>query len=259
MTLGALGARLVARTPAARPRPPWRRGRTLGGVLATQCERPAALPLRGRARPAARRALRAGRRRPSRGAARKVVKSVTGYDVPKLLVGSLGTLGVIVGATLRLHPLPAAEASWLCASTRARGGADFVAALLDVVARARARRRSQRSARLAMRSAERGPARSSCRSRASTQAVRGAGRARSREQVARARVAVSSRSARPALVRPRRAAGRPRRAEARPAAAPDHRLARPTRSRWRVGAAVDGRRRGAGRAMACVGIWRCTA
>jgi FAD/FMN-containing dehydrogenases len=34
----------------------------------------------------------------------KVVKSVTGYDVPKLLAGSLGTLGVIVEATLRLHP-----------------------------------------------------------------------------------------------------------------------------------------------------------
>src|SRR5262249_56653131 len=37
----------------------------------------------------------------------KVVKSVTGYDVPKLIVGSLGTIGVIVGATLRVHPVPA--------------------------------------------------------------------------------------------------------------------------------------------------------
>src|SRR5262252_4990756 len=34
----------------------------------------------------------------------KVVKSVTGYEIPKLLVGSLGTLGVIVEATLWLHP-----------------------------------------------------------------------------------------------------------------------------------------------------------
>src|SRR5499427_3563586 len=33
----------------------------------------------------------------------KVVKSVTGYEIPKLLVGSLGTLGVIVEATLWLH------------------------------------------------------------------------------------------------------------------------------------------------------------
>jgi glycolate oxidase FAD binding subunit len=36
----------------------------------------------------------------------KVVKNVAGYDLPKLLTGSFGTLGVIVEATFRLHPLP---------------------------------------------------------------------------------------------------------------------------------------------------------
>src|SRR5215470_6287352 len=35
----------------------------------------------------------------------KVVKNVAGYDLPKLLTGSLGTLGVIVEATFRLHPV----------------------------------------------------------------------------------------------------------------------------------------------------------
>ena len=45
----------------------------------------------------------------------RVVKSVTGYDVPKLLAGSLGTLGVIVEATLRLHPVQPASGSWLFA------------------------------------------------------------------------------------------------------------------------------------------------
>ena len=60
----------------------------------------------------------------------KVVKSVTGYDVPKLLVGSLGTLGVIVGATLRLHPLPPSSASWLCAFGASPAAQDFLAALL---------------------------------------------------------------------------------------------------------------------------------
>jgi glycolate oxidase FAD binding subunit len=36
----------------------------------------------------------------------KVVKNVAGYDLPKLIVGSLGTLGVITRANFRLHPLP---------------------------------------------------------------------------------------------------------------------------------------------------------
>ncbi|MPZ26076.1 MAG: FAD-binding protein [Micromonosporaceae bacterium] len=40
----------------------------------------------------------------------RVVKNVAGYDLGKLLTGSYGTLGVIVAATLRLHPLPAATA-----------------------------------------------------------------------------------------------------------------------------------------------------
>jgi len=36
----------------------------------------------------------------------RVVKNVTGYDLAKLYVGSLGTLGVIEGAWLRLRPQP---------------------------------------------------------------------------------------------------------------------------------------------------------
>ena len=41
----------------------------------------------------------------------KVVKNVAGYDMCKLFVGSLGTLGIITELTLRLTPLPEAEAS----------------------------------------------------------------------------------------------------------------------------------------------------
>jgi glycolate dehydrogenase FAD-binding subunit len=38
----------------------------------------------------------------------KVVKNVAGFDLPKIAVGSLGTLGMIATATFRLHPLPEA-------------------------------------------------------------------------------------------------------------------------------------------------------
>lgn len=43
----------------------------------------------------------------------RVVKNVTGYDMPKLYVGALGTLGVVVAAHLRLHPAPVVEETWL--------------------------------------------------------------------------------------------------------------------------------------------------
>ena len=60
----------------------------------------------------------------------KVVKSVTGYDIPKLLTGSLGTLGVIVEATLRLHPVQPASGSWLFSFASRESAAALVAAVL---------------------------------------------------------------------------------------------------------------------------------
>ena len=50
----------------------------------------------------------------------KVVKNVAGYDLPKLFVGSYGTLGVIVEATVKLRPLPDTSGSCASASIASR-------------------------------------------------------------------------------------------------------------------------------------------
>ena len=43
----------------------------------------------------------------------KVVKNVAGYDIPKLYVGSFGTLGIIVEATFRVFPLQETSSTYI--------------------------------------------------------------------------------------------------------------------------------------------------
>ncbi len=61
----------------------------------------------------------------------KVVKNVTGYDMNKLHVGALGTLGVIVEATFRLYPFPAAERTWVASFPTVGQARKAVAQILD--------------------------------------------------------------------------------------------------------------------------------
>ncbi|MHB1808979.1 MAG: FAD-binding oxidoreductase [Solirubrobacteraceae bacterium] len=49
----------------------------------------------------------------------KVIKNVAGYDLGKLFVGSHGTLGLIVEACVRLHPLPGETATLRARSSEA--------------------------------------------------------------------------------------------------------------------------------------------
>jgi glycolate oxidase FAD binding subunit len=91
--------------PQAEVRP----GSTVGGVLA------AGASGRGRLRYGPVRdsllevVLATGDGRIVKGGAR-TVKAVSGYDLPRLAVGSGGSLGVIVQATIKLWPLPEADA-----------------------------------------------------------------------------------------------------------------------------------------------------
>lgn len=49
----------------------------------------------------------------------RVVKNVAGYDMTRMAVGSLGTLGVIVEASLKVAPIPAAQETLLTAYAKA--------------------------------------------------------------------------------------------------------------------------------------------
>jgi len=130
MTLAAYQAALGARgqlLPLDAPRP----GRaTIGGVLAANVSG------RRRIRYGTARDLLIGARivhadgTVTRSGA-KVVKNVTGYDLNKLYVGSLGTLGVIVEACFRLYPRPPMERTWIGWFPGVAEAQETVATLLD--------------------------------------------------------------------------------------------------------------------------------
>jgi glycolate dehydrogenase FAD-binding subunit len=130
MTLATLGAHLAPHGQMLALDPPAGDARSVGGVLATNASGPRRFRYgTGRDLLLGARFVQADGTITWGGA--KVVKSVTGYDVPKLLVGSLGTLGVLVEATLRLHPMPPLSRSWRLGFPGPQCARDFIAALLD--------------------------------------------------------------------------------------------------------------------------------
>ena len=60
----------------------------------------------------------------------RVVKNVSGYDLNKLHVGALGTLGVLVEATLKVAPRPETERTWLGVFPTAEAAGSAAASLL---------------------------------------------------------------------------------------------------------------------------------
>ena len=72
----------------------------------------------------------------------KVVKNVAGYDLPKIYIGSFGTLGILVEATLKLRPRPDedrlvvarfARLPECAAAARAIMASDLVPSALEIV------------------------------------------------------------------------------------------------------------------------------
>src|SRR5262245_34297287 len=130
ISAGALAARLAPHRQWLALDPPGGAARTVGGIVATNASGPR------RVRYGTSRDLLLGVRFVQADGVvtwggSKVVKSVSGYDVPKLMVGALGTLGVLAELTLRLHPLPDAERSWLALFENARAAQALVERVVD--------------------------------------------------------------------------------------------------------------------------------
>jgi len=107
-----------------------RSGATLGGIIATNDYGPA------RARYGTSRELLLEIKvvrsdgKLIRGGA-KVVKNVAGYDIPKLFVGSLGTLGILVESTFRLYPIPEYSKTFAASFTKLDDLESAVSKVLD--------------------------------------------------------------------------------------------------------------------------------
>jgi glycolate oxidase FAD binding subunit len=129
ITLAALQAQLATKGQRLALDPPDAQQATIGGILASNASGPKRLRY-GTARDmviglhvvqASGEVARSGGR---------VVKNVAGYDLNKLYIGSLGTLGIIVEANFKLQPLPANERTLMLTFLNAADAMRTVIALL---------------------------------------------------------------------------------------------------------------------------------
>ena len=114
VTLGALRERLAASEQWLPLDPPLAPRRTIGGILATDLSGPLSLS-QGFARDLVigmKVASPAGESTKSGG---RVVKNVTGFDLAKLHIGALGTLGIILEVSFKVWPLPRADTTLVAA------------------------------------------------------------------------------------------------------------------------------------------------
>jgi glycolate oxidase FAD binding subunit len=132
MTLADLQQRLATKGQFLALDPPNDEGATIGGLLAANATGPQRLRY-GAARDLViglRVVLGDGTIARSGG---KVVKNVAGYDLNKLYIGSLGTLGIIVEANFKLIPRPDHQETLLVSFENAAAAMETVIALLSSV------------------------------------------------------------------------------------------------------------------------------
>ncbi|HLA24242.1 MAG TPA: FAD-binding oxidoreductase [bacterium] len=125
MPISALNGQLAARRQFLAVDPPRPEAATIGGIVAANTNGPRRMSYGGV------RDLVIGMRMVLAGgepikAGGKVVKNVAGYDMCKLFIGSLGTLGIITEVTFKMAPQPEAAATVL-----ARGAAESAMRVVD--------------------------------------------------------------------------------------------------------------------------------
>ena len=129
ITLAALQAKLATKGQWLALDPPDAQQATIGGILASNASGPKRLRY-GTARDMVigLRVVQASGEVARSGG--NVVKNVAGYDLNKLYIGSLGTLGIIVEANFKLQPLPADERTLILTFSNAE---DAMRTVLDLL------------------------------------------------------------------------------------------------------------------------------